>query len=265
MWRGVHDGAEEFGLELSEYSSDTVSGILERFELALLAKVEGIILFTSDCGNQELLKRVETARASGMKIVIVDTDIGEKYYDAFVGIDNRAAGRQIGAYLAGHYQEGEEILVLSPEASGAVNERKEAFLAFLSEKGMEEHVLTVSLKEENEERLLDMQQALDRSEKVKWMVSFDPSCTIQAAETLSRLKLAPELSLVGFGESDSAEEYVEEKVICALLVQDNYSMGFLAAEKIQKLLEGENLEKKRYYVDSSLLTSEISGGIGVGQ
>lgn len=261
VWNGVHDGADSFGFELSEYSSDSVSGILERVEIALLAKVEGMILFTSDSANKELLALVNTARRSGVKVVIVDTDIGEENYDAFVGIDNEEAGRQLAAYLMQSYQEGQEILALNPEASGAVEKRKDAFLSFLEEKGLQDHVLTVSLQEENEERLLDMQQALDRAEKVKWMVSFDPSCTIQAAETLSRLKLAPELSLIGFGESDSAEEYMENQIISALLVQDNYNMGLLATEKMKKLLDGEELKEKQYYVDSRLLTSRESKDI----
>lgn len=256
VWSGVHEATDLYEIALSEYSSDGGNGIAERFQMALLAKGDGIILFTSDSSNEELLDLAKTARESGVRIVIVDTEIDETYYDAFVGIDNEAAGRQLAEYLYEHYREGEQIVLLDVNASGAVSRRRQAFLAFLEEKGIQKEIHSVSLREENEERILDIQEGIEETEDLRWLVSFDPSCTIQAAEVLHRLKLASEISLIGFGESDSAEAYVEDKTITALLVQDNYSIGALAVEKMKKILDGEELTEKRYYVDSTLRTCE---------
>ena len=261
VWSGVHDGAEIFNIALSEYSSDESNNIQERFEMAVAAQGDGILLFTSDTGNQNLLDGIEDARKTGRKIVVVDTDIGTSYYDAFIGIDNESAGSKLAAYLYTHYQSGEKILALNVNASGAVDKRKESFFDFLEEKELENSAVLVSLKEGNEERLQGIQEAIEENEKVKWIVSFDPSCTIQAAETLLRMELSSEISLIGFGESDSAEAYLEDGIIRALLVQDNYNMGLVAVEKMRQLLDGEKLEKKQYYVDFMLLSAdEISEG-----
>lgn len=256
VWSGIHDGAQTSQIALSEYSSDDSHGIEERFEMALLAKGDGMILFTSDSTNEKLLASIRTAREEGRKIVMVDTDIGEDYYDAFIGIDNEEAGYQLGKYLIEHYREGDKILAINVNASGAVEKRKQAFLEIMEEEGLRDAVSMVSLEEDNEERLMGIWQALNNTEEVRWLVSFDPSCTIQAAETLLRMKLSLEVSLIGFGESESAEEYLKDQTIRALLVQDNYSMGKLAVEKMCELLNGEELKEKQYYVDSMLLTAK---------
>ncbi len=258
VWNGIHDGADTFQIALSEYSSDDSHGIEERFEMALLAQGDGMILFTSDDANEKLLADIRMAREQGKKIVVIDTDIGEAYYDAFVGIDNEKAGYQLGTYLAEHRKEGEKILAINVQASGAVEKRKQAFLKAVKEAGMETAVSMVSLEEDSEERLMGIWRALNSAEEARWLVSFDPSCTIQAAEILLRMELAEEISLIGFGESESAEEYLENQTIRALLVQDNYNMGKLAVEKMRGLLEGKELEEKQYYVDFMLLAREES-------
>ncbi|MDO4274475.1 MAG: substrate-binding domain-containing protein [Eubacteriales bacterium] len=259
VWNGIHSSIKEEGIALSEYPSSANDPIIDRLVLAYAAKPEGIILFVSDNGDEEVFQVLRSVRESGIKIVVVDTDIESELYDAFVGIDNEMAGRQLAEYVCKRKIPEEHILVLNPSASGAVEKRKNAFLDYMTAQG-ESEVTLLPLKEENEERLEGIEQGIQTSENLKWIVSFDPSCTVQAAETLCRMKLEGEISLVGFGESQEAEQYLENGVISALLLQDNDQIGEMAVCQMKKLLDEEKLEKKQSYVDSTLITAEEGTG-----
>lgn len=256
VWGGVRDGAQAEGIALSEYTLDTLNSTVERVKLASAAKVDGMILAVSDGEDQELLALLKEVRDAGIKIVVADTDIGETYYDAFVGIDNDAAGEQLAAYLCEHWESGEKILVLDVNASEAVAQRKNSFLTYLEQRGMEEAIEQLLLNDETEVRVLEIQHALEAMDGVKWVVSFDPSCTLQSAEALDRMGISPDISLIGFGESDTVQEYLENQVIQALFEQDNYDMGYLAVEKMEELLNGSQIGEKQSYVETVLRTGQ---------
>lgn len=254
VWEGVRDGAEVEGIALSEYTLDTLNSTEERVKLAFTAEVDGMILAVSNGVDQELLTLLREVRDAGIKIVIADTDIGEAYYDAFVGIDNNAAGEQLAEYLCEHWKSGEKILVLDVNASEAVAQRKNSFLVYLKQRGMKEAVEQILLNDETEARVLEIQHALE--EGVKWVVSFDPSCTLQSAEVLDRMSIAPDVSLIGFGESDKVQDYLANHVIQALFEQDNYNIGYLAVQKMEKLLSRIRVEEKQSYVETVLRTKQ---------
>lgn len=99
MMEGVRDGAKEESAALSEYLSTQKYGILSRFQIAEEADVDGMILFSSDNADSALLQEIKTARENGKKIVMVDSDIGEDYYDEFIGINNAAYARKLASWL----------------------------------------------------------------------------------------------------------------------------------------------------------------------
>lgn len=258
IWDGIHDGEKATGLILSEYSPDENSTISSTLKIALYAQVDGIILFPSQSSNSDLLDLIAEARKTGTKFVIIDTAVPDYYYDVFIGIDNTEAGEQLADYLLEHVTDGEQVLVLEPEASDAVKARKEAFYSVITDASPDVTLSPLVLKDQdtNEERLSSIQAAVENQEGLHWIVSFDPSCTNQAAETLLRLNLASEISLIGFGESETMKEYVNKDAVDALLVQDNYSMGMVAVEKLADLLEGKKPDSKNYYVNTSMLTAK---------
>ncbi len=191
VWDGLHDTADAENIALSEYVIDGNTSVESCLNLAIAAEVEGIIAALSDgANNEELLSLLREARAKDMKIVAVDTDVGEKYYDVFVGIDNEAAGVRLAEYVWEESEEEGQILILEPEASGAVSQRIEGFCDYFEKMGAGEvRISFTALRDKSEERLMDIQKAIDDTENLQWIVSFDPSSTIQAAETLSRMKL----------------------------------------------------------------------------
>lgn len=250
VWEGVHEGADEQHFQLSEYqTNETSNTISDMLEVASEADVDGIIVNAGSAVNSRLLQ----VREKGCKVVVIDSDIGEEYYDLFVGINNSAASWQLADYLIQNYESG-ELLLLHVNASKAVHERYEAFERALEEAGLSEKVVELELRNENEERIEDIQHVLENNREIRWIVSFDPSCTLQAAESIERLRLSNSIFLVGFGESDIARNYMQDGTIDALLRQDNVQLGKKAVELIGSLIDGEKPSKKQVYIDTELQT-----------
>lgn len=255
MMDGVRDGAKEENAALSEYLSTQKYGILSRFQIAEEANVDGMILFSSDNTDSALLQEIKTARENGKKIVMVDSDIGEDYYDEFVGIDNAADARKLAAWLTEQMREQDRFLVIHVEASEAVAQREQAFCEYMEQNDMDGRMVKVSLEGKQDANILQLQKELERDGMIRWIVSFTPTETLQAAEMLSRQK-TDQVSVAGFGESEQSRAYLESGEIAALLVQDNYEIGRYAVKDMIKLLDGEQQNDKYRYVKSELITKE---------
>ena len=247
VWEGIHAGAKDSSLLLSEYEIDDQYTAQDYLEMALEADLDGLIINASPGIREDLVQ----IRQQGCKVLALDSDPGEEVYDIFVGIDNAASARALCEHMLSLY-EGGKILLLKVDASGAVKERIEAFTEAVMQAGLSEALLPLEMREENEERIEDMQRMLEQGEDITQIVSFDPSCTLQAAECISRLKLSEQVFLAGFGEFASAGSYMEDGTIDALLEQDNVALGKTAAEAVGRLLEGKEPVEKRYYVDTHL-------------
>lgn len=250
VWEGIHAGAKEEGLLLSEYEIDDQYTAEDYLEMALEAELDGLVINASPGMRENLIK----LREQGCRVLALDSDPGEGGCDIFVGIDNPASARALCDHLLGLYPGG-KILLLKVDASGAVKERIDAFTEAVKKAGLGEALLPLEMREENEERIEDIQRMLEKGEDIRLIVSFDPSCTLQAAESIARLKLAGQVFLAGFGEFEPAKSYMEDGTIDALLEQDNVALGKTAMEALGELLAGKEVPE-RYYVDTRLATAD---------
>ena len=145
MMEGVRDGAKEESAALSEYLSTQKYGILSRFQIAEEADVDGMILFSSDNTDSALLQEIKTARENGKKIVMVDSDIGEDYYDEFIGINNAADARKLATWLTEHMGAQDRFLMIHVEASAAVAQREQAFCDYMEQNNMDGRMAELSM------------------------------------------------------------------------------------------------------------------------
>ena len=121
--------------------------------MALLAQGDGMILFTSDDANEKLLADIRMAREQGKKIVVIDTDIGEAYYDAFVGIDNEKQDIS-SEHIWQNTARREKRFWRSMSRHPARLKKESRLFEAVKEAGMETAVSMVSLEEDSEERLM---------------------------------------------------------------------------------------------------------------
>lgn len=252
VWQGVRDGSDDAPYALSEYEYGFSAAAEENelLDIALRTNADGILLHPKDTLNTEFYARLAAAKQQGMKIVLIDGNISTEDYDVFVGIDNVKIGADIADYISNQFESDQRILVLLNEngLSSALQDRVNGFFSAVNEKSLSVEIYTMETSSNISQGLPDIQNFLLEN-KITYLIAFSSTTTLKAAGAVSMSGLAQEVNVIGFGENAEALQYVENKIIHVLFVQDSYQMGKKSAEIMGQLLSGKKTVPSENKID----------------
>ncbi len=260
VWEAVWNTAEKQNILVSEYPLEDNAGeesVLDALNMVALTQVDGLIFYPPNSPGQEMFDVIEAMGENGTKIITVDTDVLADYSDVFIGIDNSAAEGSLAEYVVEHYH-GEKIIFLSYGEALTQNliDRMEAVTGILEANGLADQIDTLIISGGSVDVMQTIQQYLQVLSEPVWMLGFGPKQTVYAARTIAGLDMAGQVHLLGFGETEEALQFVQNKTIEALVIQDNTLMGEMAVEEMARLLTREGTEYgKRLYIDAEVLTA----------
>lgn len=239
VWQGLRDGAGDSSFALSEYEFSDIAEENRLLDIALRTKADGILLHPKASLNDEFYEKLSSARAMGIKIVVLDADISVPDYDAFVGIDNTEIGAAVAEYISERFEENQAILVLRNDStlSNTMQDRLDGFYASARENGLAPAITVLETSPDSSQGITELQNVLLSTDGTVYLVAFGPNTTLKAAGVVALSDLSGRVHLVGFGETEEALQYVKSGVIQALFVQDNYHMGKASAEIMERLLQ----------------------------
>ena len=157
----------------------------------------------------------------------------------YIGIDNAAASRSITDYITERIQE-EHIFLISNyiNYSNPLNIRFHTIQELLAASGYQNRMEILRLPQDNTEIREYLNQQLTDFDGSAYIVAIGPQQTLITARLLAQMDDSSRFHLIGFGETDEAFSLLDAGMIEALLVQDNHQLGTLAAEYMEKLLNG---------------------------
>lgn len=259
VWTGLRQNTPyaSFGLTEYDYEISDTETPLQLLDLAGKVSPDGLILAPQTASSAAFYQKLKALRDKGVKIVVLDTDIEEDYYDAFLGIDNADAGKLLGQYLAANLHPGQEVLEIHNTAplSQAICDRIDAFYSAVEQEGLSSRIHTLEANTEYPGGMLAILEALESMENVRYLVAAGPLHTLYAANLLDIKGLSPGVTVLGFGETQEALEYVEQGEIEVLFMQENTQLGQRSVQIMEQLLEGEK-PQKRYAIDVNLIISQ---------
>lgn len=237
------------GAALREIDWETQSNMLKELNGK---KVDAVIMAATD--STQMVQSVKALKANKIPVVLIDTPLNSKDYDAAYMTNNAAAGMKVGEEMLSMLKksgakESEELVVriqLSNTNSNTLTDRLAGLNSVWNEKAPKTWKLDQNLLVDKGDRAAarKMTDEALKTAKIRGIVTLNNRPTVAAAETIQKQN-RKEVVLVGFDYAPSTAKFIADKnYIGATVVQNQYKMAVEAVKTAKVLAEGGKVEKK---------------------
>lgn len=221
----------------NEEDSETQIGMIEQ---AVADGCDAIVLSAIDFTKTAVA--VDAAKEQGVKVIVIDSDVDTDAVQARIMTNNYRAGQRIGEHLVRNmnYQGVLGLVGLRSMASNGQDRQKGIIDTINRYPDIEiREVLKVDsdiyiAKHETEE-------LLERNPDLTAIAAVNEQTTIGMGLALSEAQRHGILA-VGFDNAPESMSMLEERIFDAVIVQNQYAMGYLGVEYAVKSVQG-TLEK----------------------
>ncbi len=235
-WNVVKIGAEAAGKEFN-VDVDFDGPVDEKdidVQIAMVKKavdddVDALVLAASDFTL--LVPAAEKAVASGIPVIIIDSNIKSNKMDSFIGTDNVDAGRKVGESLVEVMGESCDIAVMSfVKGAATAVEREEGFF---EETRKYPGINVIDTLYCNSDEDIAQQLAIDMMKKnpdLDAFVCLNAYGTAGVARGVDESGKGGSIKVVGFDSTPEEIMYMENGVIQSLVIQNPFNMGYLGVK-----------------------------------
>jgi ribose transport system substrate-binding protein len=257
FWKTMHAGAVKASRELNvdiiwkgPMKEDDRESQIRVMEDLLSRGVSGIVLAPLD--DTALRAPVANAKASGVPVVIIDSDLKSEDYISFVATDNYKGGQIAGEEMARLLNNQGDIVVLRyAVGSASTMAREQGFLDAIAKvpgikvvSSNQYGGATTESAYQASENMLATLKAADGSLKIQGIFCPNESTTFGMLRTLQDGQWAGKVKFVGFDSSAKLIEALQSGQINGLILQNPFQMGYLGVKTIVANLNGQPVEKK---------------------
>lgn len=251
---GIQDAAGQFPVDAKVYMPElnyNVALMTELIQQQVAAQVDAIIVQGID--DPDYIGALEEAKAAGICVVLVDTDLTNFQPDLYVGTDNYEAGVQMGKHLAEVTGGRANVAILSgdlgyPNLEDRIRGIRDATANY---PGI--HLLRTEY---------DQYDAMTIMEKYYLILRESPEIdTLVAVEGTVGLTLGP-ISSTGFDhvlvfdDNEKSVMGLKSGVFDGIISQQNYYMGTICVEQLWKWSQEGTFSQDKIYTSVDWLTAE---------
>ncbi len=265
FWQRMKSGAEEAARADSdvklailapaqEINIDQQVSILEDLILKRVAA-----LAVAPAGVSEIVPVLDKAKAAGIPIVIVDTDVPWPGRVSFIGIDNRLGGRLAGEYIIKAIGAKGKVAVIRGVLGVATQEDR--LTGFRDSIHNQPGIELVSVQPANSERAMGMgvmENILTSHPDLKAVFATNDQMALGAMEAIAARRLTGKVVVVGFDAGHEALRAIDLGKLNAVMAQYPERIGRRAIEEAIKAAKGQPVEK-RVDIGTALVTMDNVG------
>jgi ribose transport system substrate-binding protein len=266
FWKSVHAGAVKASRELGvkiiwkgPLKEDDLKSQVDLVQSFTAQGVAGIAL--APLNDRALVSSVKGAARAHIPVVVFDSDLQGDAHASFVATDNRAAGRLAGEAMAKALDGKGNVVVLRYQEGSASTQNREA--GFLEAVKQHPGIKVVS---DNQYGGATTESAFSASENLLLAQSaakgavdgiFCPneSTTFGMLLALQKAGLKDKPVFIGFDSSDKLVEGLKKGDLHGLVLQDPFTMGYLAVKTLTEHLQGKKVPA-RLDTGSRLITPD---------
>lgn len=261
-WNRIGKGALEADRELGTstklitFSQDEDSQI-EALKYALRTDVDGIITAGGQTSEKlkELLVEVKEA---GIPVVLVDTDIEEKYRDCYIGCNNYEVGRMGGEAVIDIVDESANIcLVVLSNKSENQRERVSGFYSTIQ--GFPE-IKVVSILEGNSDLVIlqeKLPEILKKYTEIDTLVFAEGTISYYGVDILKNAGIdLKKYKIVTLDYMEANREMIRNGEYKAGVFQNQYQMGYQAVRYLYDICNGIERLETNIYTELELYTKD---------
>jgi ribose transport system substrate-binding protein len=261
-WQRVKSGAEEAakadpGVKLSVLAPEREVNIDQQVSILENQITKGVsALAVAPAGASEVLPVLEHAKAAGIPVLIVDTDINWPSKLSYIGADNRRAGSIAGEFIVKTLEGNGKVAVIRGILGVATHEDRLAGFrdAIAKAPGIE----CIAVQPANSERTLGMsvmENMLTSHPDIRAVFATNDQMALGAVEAIAARNLTGKITIVGVDATSEAVRAVQAGRLTADVAMHPEVLGRNAVQAAIKAARGEPVEK-RIDTGETLVTKE---------
>lgn len=262
FWESVYSGASaastEYNMELVFEGPDNEEDYETQNQMIYQAVEEGTDAIVFSAVDYEANARaIDEAARSGVKIIVIDSDVHSGKVSCRIGTDNYEAGCTAGEAAL---DSKESVLNM-----GIVNFDKTTENGQSREKGFRDTVekdeRTVIKKSINvlssiADAKEGTRQMMQEHPDINTIVTFNEWTSLGVAAAILELNAADTTKVVAFDSHVRCVDMLETGEVDALVVQNPYAMGYLGVENAYRVLNNYDLKAEEINTAVKLVTKE---------
>jgi ribose transport system substrate-binding protein len=250
-WQRVKSGAEEAakanpGVRLAVLAPEREVNIDQQVSILedqITKRVSALAV--APAGVSEVLPVLEKAKAAGIPVIIMDTDINWPGKVAYVGADNRHAGKLAGEHIAKLLGGTGKVAVIRGILGVATHEDRLA--GFKDGIAATPGITLVAVQPANSERALGMsvmENLLTTYPDVRAVFATNDQMALGAVEAIAARNLTGKVLVVGVDATAEAVHAIEAGRMAADVALNPEALGNKAVQAAIQAAKGEPVEKK---------------------
>ncbi len=222
----------------------------------ILKRVSALAI--APAGVAEILPVLDKAKAAGIPVLILDTDIDWPSKLCYIGTDNRLGGRMAGEYVVKLLGGKGRVAVIRGVLG--VRTHEERLAGFQEAIAAAPGIQAVAVQPANSERALGMsvmENLLTTHPDLRAVFATNDQMALGAMEAVAAHKLTGKVALVGFDATKEAVRAVESGGLSAVVAQHPERMGQAAVDEAVRAAKHEPVDK-RVDTGTALVTKETA-------
>lgn len=250
MEKGAQQAADRLGIHLIVQAADRELDVERQMQICenlIQRKVD--VLCVTPSGTREIIPAIVKANASGIPVIIVDTQADlEALAQAggktagFIGSDNYEGGKLAGMFLAEKLGGKGKVAILEGiPGHETADSRRKGFLDAVAQSPGLELVSSQPANWERDQGFNVFQNMLQAHPGINGLFAASDLMALGAVEAIAAAGKTGQIAIVGFDALDEAKKAIEEGTMVGTIAQHPDAMGKAALENAYKLLQGESI------------------------
>lgn len=243
MKQGVATAAKEFGADVHTVGTDTeldVDKQIQLLEQAMEEKPDAIILAATD--YYRLVPVAEQIKDAGITLITVDSGLNGGVSESFIATDNYEAGRKAAQKLIENIQSDDQVAIMNfVQGSATAIEREKGVRDALSQNGVNLVQDTLYSNGSSKKAYQLTVDLLKNQPQLKGIIGLNEPSTLGAGLAIMDMGLKSKVKLVGFDNSSSEVQLLENETMLGTVIQKPFTMGYLAVKTALEVVSGHKV------------------------
>ena len=241
---GAKQAADKAGAKLVIFNANNVAAAQNSaIEDYIAQKVDGIVLIAIDVNGVK--PAITAAKKAGIPVVAIDARIPDGDNAAFIGVDNKGAGEQIGKYFADYAKTkmggSAKVGIVGALNSFIQNQRLDGFKAAAQGAGVK-FLDTVDGQNIQDVALTAAENLMTANPDMNALYATGEPALVGAISAVTSQQGTGKVKVFGWDLTAQAIKGIDEGWIVAVVQQDPFQEGVAGVETVLKVKKGEKVD-----------------------
>jgi ribose transport system substrate-binding protein len=241
---GAKQAADKAGVKLVIFNANNQAAAQNSaIEDYIAQKVDGIVLVAIDVNGVK--PAITAAKKAGIPVVAIDARIPDGDNAAFIGVDNKGAGEEIGKYFASYVKDkmggSAKVGIVGALNSFIQNQRLDGFKQAAAAGGTVKFLDTVDGQNIQDVALTAAENLMTANPDMNTLYATGEPALIGAISAVTSQQKTDKVKVFGWDLTAQAIKGIDDGWIVAVVQQDPFQEGVAGVETILKLKKGETV------------------------